>query len=138
MNDYNIGNCRNDMRPNAVVAKDGSGQYKTINDAIRNMPIQKGRYVIYVKAGVYNEIILVPKGKNDLFMYGDGSDRTIVTGDRSNTTGYKTSASATFGKLQECFSSYYKNKQNVPLVTIRSNNSTGDIYICLSHSVHSG
>jgi len=67
------------------VAKDGSGQYKTINDAVKAIPANHpGRYVIYVKAGVYNEIVSVPKGKNNVLMYGDGADKSIVTGDISN------------------------------------------------------
>ncbi|XP_078163823.1 pectinesterase-like [Carex rostrata] len=75
----------NSAKPNAVVAKDGSGQYKTINDAVKAIPKNhRGRYVIYVKAGVYNEIVMVPKGTNNVLMYGDGADKSIVTGDKSN------------------------------------------------------
>ncbi|KAF2319702.1 hypothetical protein GH714_018099 [Hevea brasiliensis] len=48
--------------PNAVVALDGSGQFKSINAAINSRPKgQNGRFVIYVKAGIYNEAVVVPK-----------------------------------------------------------------------------
>jgi pectinesterase len=92
-------------KPNAVVAKDGRGQYRTINDAIRNAPIRaarKGRYVIYVKAGLYVETILVPQNKSYLLIYGDGSQKTIVTGNKFQTPTRNTQQTATFGKLPAC------------------------------------
>ncbi|CAI0439232.1 unnamed protein product [Linum tenue] len=69
------------MTPNAVVAKDGSGQYKTISAALAAYPKNfQGRYVIYVKAGVYAEQAKVAKGMKNVYMYGDGPRKTIVTG----------------------------------------------------------
>jgi pectinesterase len=89
------------VKPDVVVAQDGSGQYRSINEAVRNMPskIKSGQYVIYVKAGVYHEIVNVTKDKNNLFIYGDGPLKTIVTAKNSNTTGFKTMQSATFSKF---------------------------------------
>ncbi|GKU96093.1 hypothetical protein SLEP1_g9370 [Rubroshorea leprosula] len=59
------------VTPNAVVAKDGSGQFKTIMDAVNAYPKNyQGRYVIYVKAGVYDETVLIPKSMVNVFMYG--------------------------------------------------------------------
>ncbi|XP_008804471.1 pectinesterase-like [Phoenix dactylifera] len=85
------------VKPNVVVAKDGSGNFKTINDALKAMPAKyTGRYIIYVKAGVYNEKILVDKQKTNLFIYGDGSKKTIVTGHASYKSGVKTDQTATF------------------------------------------
>lgn len=88
------------VKPNAVVAKDGSGQFKTIMDAVNAYPKNyQGRYVIYVKAGVYNETVLIPKNMVNVFMYEDGPKKTIVTGKRSFTGGYTTSNTTTFGEL---------------------------------------
>ncbi|XP_038875878.1 pectinesterase-like [Benincasa hispida] len=85
------------VKPNAVVAKDGSGQFKTIGAALAAYPkALKGRYVIYVKAGIYNEYVTVTKDMTNIFMYGDGPKRTIVTGRRSNRAGYTTQDTATF------------------------------------------
>ncbi|KAF4350515.1 hypothetical protein F8388_014976 [Cannabis sativa] len=80
------------LRPNVVVAKDGSGQYKTIAGALASYPKNhRGRYVIYVKAGIYDEYITVSKDQVNVFMYGDGPRKTIVTGRKSfrdgNTAG---------------------------------------------------
>lgn len=87
-------------RPNAVVAKDGSGNFKSIQAAINAIPKNsKGRYVIYVKAGIYEEIVLIPKDKTNIYMYGDGPKRTRVLGHKSNADGVTTQDTATFCKL---------------------------------------
>ncbi|KAK4487314.1 hypothetical protein RD792_006077 [Penstemon davidsonii] len=72
------------IQPNVVVAKDGSGQFKTINDAINAYPKNhQGRFIIYVKAGVYEEFIVIDKKMADIMIYGDGPGVTIVTGKRN-------------------------------------------------------
>lgn len=92
------------VRPNAVVAKDGSGQYKTIKAALAAYPKgHRGRYVIYVKAGVYDEYIEVTKDQVNVFMYGDGPRKTIVTGHKSNRGGTPTMQSATFAAVGSGF-----------------------------------
>lgn len=89
---------RSRVTPNVVVAKDGSGQFKTIKDAIASYPKgNKGRYIIYVKAGVYDEYITVPKEAVNILMYGDGPQKTIVTGSKNFANGVKTMQTATFG-----------------------------------------
>ncbi|TVU14183.1 hypothetical protein EJB05_37632 [Eragrostis curvula] len=88
---------RNRPQPNAVVAKDGSGQFKTVQDAVNAMPKgHQGRYVIYVKAGLYDEIVMIPKDKVNIFMYGDGPKRSRVTGRKSFADGITTMKTATF------------------------------------------
>ncbi|KAG1366458.1 pectinesterase [Cocos nucifera] len=85
------------VTPNVVVAKDGSGTFKTINDALNAMPATyPGRYIIYVKAGIYDEKVLIDKKKTNLFMYGDGSKKTIVTGNANYIAGVKTDQTASF------------------------------------------
>ena len=87
------------IRPNAVVAKDGSGQFKSIAAALAAYPKNlRGRYVIYVKAGIYNEYITVTKDQRNVFIYGDGPRKTIVTGDKSNSGGFSTFKTASFCK----------------------------------------
>jgi pectinesterase inhibitor-like protein len=94
------------QKPNAVVAADGSGNFKTITEAINAVPgSYDGRYVIYVKAGTYKEYVTVPKNMANVFMYGDGPTRTVVTGDKSNTGGFATIATRTFCKLPSYFPS---------------------------------
>ncbi|KAF8387738.1 hypothetical protein HHK36_026392 [Tetracentron sinense] len=92
------------VRPNAVVAKDGSGRFKTIAAALAAYPKNnRGRYVIYVKAGVYDEYITVTKDQVNVFMYGDGPRRTIVTGRKSNRDGVSTFKTASFSAVGSGF-----------------------------------
>lgn len=88
------------MKPNAVVAKDGSGQFKTISEAIAAYPPNfKGRYLIHVKAGVYDEQVTIDKNKLNIFIFGDGVGKTIVTGHKNyGIMKIQTSNTATFSK----------------------------------------
>ncbi|KAK9288458.1 hypothetical protein L1049_016915 [Liquidambar formosana] len=92
------------IEPNAIVAKDDTGHYKTIAAALAAYPKNhRGRYVIYVKAGVYNEHILVTKDQVNVFMYGDGPRKTMVTGRKSNRDGISTFQTATFSAVGNRF-----------------------------------
>lgn len=86
------------IRPNVVVAQDGSGQYRTINDALKAYPKgNNGRFVIYVKKGVYKETVNIDKTMANIYMYGDGPRATIITGNKGEaTTGDKISTSGSF------------------------------------------
>ncbi|CAM8929874.1 unnamed protein product [Rhodiola kirilowii] len=99
-----LASSNNNIKPNAVVAKDGSGQYKTIAAALAAYPKNnKGRYVIYVKAGIYDEYITVEKDQVNIFMYGDGPRKTMVTGSKSNTKGFSTFKTASFSAIGNGF-----------------------------------
>jgi len=92
------------VRPNAVVAKDGSGQFRTIAAALAAYPKNlQGRYVIYVKAGIYDEYITVEKNQVNVFMYGDGPRKTMVTGRKSNAGGFSTFKTASFSAIGDGF-----------------------------------
>ncbi|XVE53797.1 hypothetical protein DITRI_Ditri03aG0031000 [Diplodiscus trichospermus] len=83
--------------PNVTVAKDGSGKFKTISEALAAMPEKyDGRYVIFVKAGIYEETVVVTKKMVNLTIYGDGSQKTIVTGNKNYIDGVPTYRTATF------------------------------------------
>ncbi|KAL0739362.1 hypothetical protein Bca4012_015572 [Brassica carinata] len=85
------------LKPNAIVAKDGSGNFTTINAALKAMPAKyKGRYTIYIKHGVYDESVIVDKKKANVTMVGDGSQKTIVTGNKSHPKKVRTFLTATF------------------------------------------
>uniref|UniRef100_A0A453D9R1 Pectinesterase catalytic domain-containing protein n=2 Tax=Aegilops tauschii subsp. strangulata TaxID=200361 RepID=A0A453D9R1_AEGTS len=85
------------QKPNAVVAADGSGNFKTITEALNSVPKKStARFVIYVKAGEYKEYVTVSKDQANVFMYGDGPTKTRVIGDKSNKGGFATIATRTF------------------------------------------
>lgn len=89
---------------NLVVARDGSGNYRTIKDAINAAAAKisgmsgNGQFVIYVKAGVYSENLQIVNSLTNLVLVGDGIGRTIITGSRSVRNGFTTFSSATFSK----------------------------------------
>lgn len=91
---------KENLKPNVVVAKDGSGNFKAISQALAAMPEKhQGRYIIYVKEGVYEETVTVTKKMVNVTMYGDGSRKTIVTGSKNFVDGVRTFQTATFGVL---------------------------------------
>ncbi|KAI4355358.1 hypothetical protein L6164_004139 [Bauhinia variegata] len=80
-----------------VVAQDGSGKFKTIREALATVPKKsKTRHVIYVKEGVYSEKIDLDKNTWNVMIYGDGKDKTVVTGSLNFVDGTPTFATATF------------------------------------------
>ncbi|KAJ1400987.1 Pectinesterase, catalytic [Sesbania bispinosa] len=80
-----------------VVAKDGSGKYKTISAALKHVPNKSNkRTVIYVKKGIYYENVRVEKTKWNVVMIGDGMTATLVSGRRNFVDGTPTFSSATF------------------------------------------
>lgn len=90
--------------PNVVVAADGSGDYKTVSEAVAAAPDNsKTRYIIKIKAGVYRENVEVTKKKKFIMFLGDGRSNTIITGNRNVVDGRTTFNSATVGKSMFLF-----------------------------------
>ncbi|KAI3730671.1 hypothetical protein L1987_61843 [Smallanthus sonchifolius] len=84
---------------NIVVAQDGSGNFKTISEAIAAVPnLRSGnsRFVIHVKAGVYKENVDIKKTMHNIMVVGDGMGSTIVTSSKNAQDGSTTFRSATF------------------------------------------
>ncbi|CAN6167046.1 unnamed protein product [Urochloa humidicola] len=91
------GGFKNTLTPNVVVAKDGSGKFKTIGEALSAMPKNsKDRYVIQVKEGVYEEYVTVTRAMANVTLLGEGSKKSIVTGKKSFADGVTTFKTATF------------------------------------------
>ncbi|CAI8607806.1 unnamed protein product [Vicia faba] len=85
------------MTVDAVVAKDGSGQYTTIGEALQNVKKKSDvRFVVYVKKGIYVENIDLDKNTWNVMIYGDGMTETIVSGSRNFIDGTPTFETATF------------------------------------------
>ncbi|KAL5579675.1 hypothetical protein UlMin_012117 [Ulmus minor] len=87
----------NNLTVHVTVAKDGTGDFTTIGEAVDRVPKKKdARFVIHVKQGVYVENVLLDKGKWNVMIYGDGKDKTIVSGSLNFVDGTPTFATATF------------------------------------------
>lgn len=87
------------VKPDIVVAQDGSGQFKTINDALKKVPSMSNKTtVIYIKAGVYKEYVILEKNMTNVMFIGDGANKTRITGNRNFVDGYPTGTTATVSK----------------------------------------
>lgn len=68
--------------PSVVVAKDGSGDFKSVGEAIATIPSSNPTpYIIHIKEGTYKEKVLIKKGLDNVILVGDGRDKTILTWD---------------------------------------------------------
>ncbi|XP_057453476.1 putative pectinesterase/pectinesterase inhibitor 24 [Lotus japonicus] len=87
-----------------VVAKDGSGKYKTISAALKHVPEKSdNRTVIYVKKGIYYENVRVEKTKWNVMIIGDGMNATVVSASLNFVDGTPTFSSATFAVFGKNF-----------------------------------
>ncbi|XP_062096850.1 probable pectinesterase/pectinesterase inhibitor 51 [Humulus lupulus] len=90
----------------ATVCKDGGdGCYKTVQEAVNAAP-DNGvkRFVIHIKAGVYEETVRVPLEKKNVVFLGDGMGKTVITGSlNAAQPGISTYNTATVGVLGDGF-----------------------------------
>jgi pectinesterase len=76
---------------NAIVAADGGADYTTVQDAINALPQNTRadrRWVIFVRAGTYRELVYVQREKRFVTLVGEDPLRTTITFDlHANRTG---------------------------------------------------
>lgn len=88
-----------EIKPDIIVAQDGSGNYKTINEALYAIPKNsESTFVIYIKEGVYKEQVWLNRSMTNVMMIGDGPTKTTITGNLNFIDGTTTFKTATFGK----------------------------------------
>jgi PelA/Pel-15E family pectate lyase len=81
------------LKADLTVAADGSGDVKTVSEAIQEVPENnKTRFVIFIKKGVYNEQIRIPANKPYISFVGESADTTRLTFDINNKRAGTTSA----------------------------------------------
>ncbi|XP_077235468.1 plant invertase/pectin methylesterase inhibitor superfamily [Tasmannia lanceolata] len=124
---------------NLVVAQDGSGNFRTIKEAIDAASKQRkgsGRFIIYVKGGIYKENVVIGNNMMNLMLVGDGMRQTIVTGSKSVGGGSTTFDSATFAVVGGGFIAQgitFRNTagpQNHQAVALRSGSDFSIFYRC--------
>jgi pectinesterase len=77
--------CAAVSRAGAItVAADGSGDFKTVQEAIAAAPEKSAdRVVIHIKPGTYSGPFIVPRNKPNIALEGDDANTTILTWDRN-------------------------------------------------------
>lgn len=87
-------------KASVIVLKDGSGQFKTVQEAVAAAPDNgKSRFTIYLKTGVYEENVYIGQKKTNITIVGDGQELSILTGSIYAVSGkIKTFNTATIGK----------------------------------------
>ncbi|EER99903.1 pectinesterase [Sorghum bicolor] len=87
--------------PDLVVAKDGSGNFTTVGEAVAAAPNNsESRFVIYIKAGGYFENVEVGSEKTNLMFVGDGMWKTVIKASRNvvdNSTTFRSATLAVVG-----------------------------------------
>ncbi|KAL9163133.1 hypothetical protein ABFS82_06G021400 [Erythranthe guttata] len=90
------------INADVIVSKDGNGTCKTIAEAIKKVPdYGNRRFIIYVRAGKYEESVLkVGRKKTNIMFIGDGKGKTVISGGKSvqdNMTTFHTASFAATG-----------------------------------------
>jgi pectinesterase len=93
------------------VAKDGTGTFKTVQEAIDAVPdFRKNQTTIFIKNGVYKEKLILATSKTNVKFVGEDAMKTIITNDdfaqRKNRFGEEmgTTGSSTFFVFGDDFS----------------------------------
>ncbi|XP_056173975.1 pectinesterase 2-like [Syzygium oleosum] len=123
---------------NIVVAQDGTGNYKTISEAVTAASKQSctTRYVIYIKASTYEENVEVGRKLENIMFVGDGIGKTIITGSKSHDEGSTTFKSATIAVVGDGFIAKHitfcntAGAANHQAVALRSNSDLSIFYQC--------
>ncbi|KAI3932082.1 hypothetical protein MKW92_039632, partial [Papaver armeniacum] len=77
--------CSSQSPHNLTVATDGSGDYRTIGEAVEASPyLRRLPYVIHIRKGNYKENVLIPQNNKNLGFIGEGMLTTKIIGHRSN------------------------------------------------------
>ncbi|KAK4795389.1 hypothetical protein SAY86_013383 [Trapa natans] len=92
------------VKADLVVAKDGSGKYKTINEALEHLPEKENKtFVLYIKEGIYHEEVQFNKSHTHLMVVGDGPTKTRITFNKNFVDGTPTFKTATVAALGDYF-----------------------------------
>jgi len=80
--------AESDRKSDLIVAADGSGDVKTVTEALSRVPTNnRKRFVIFIKRGIYNEQITVAASKGNLSLLGENTEETKITSNVNSAAG---------------------------------------------------
>ena len=103
------GGVPTDLKADVTVSKDGSGTHNTVQEAVNAAPENGNgkKFVIRIKAGVYEETVRISLAKKNVVFLGDGIGKTVITGSANvGLLGMTTYATATVGKFFSAFACF--------------------------------
>src|SRR5689334_10776252 len=63
-----------------TVAQDGSGNFKTIQEAVNAVrDLSQQQVTIFIKKGMYREKLVIPSWKTNISLVGEDKDSTIIS-----------------------------------------------------------
>ncbi|MDH6252517.1 pectinesterase [Chryseobacterium sp. H1D6B] len=63
-----------------TVAKDGSGDFTSIQNAVNSVrDLGPAEALIFIKAGIYNEKVVIPSSKHKITLQGENKENTVLT-----------------------------------------------------------
>lgn len=69
-----------------VVAKDGSGDFMTVQEAVNAVPVnRKIRTILFIRKGVYKERVVIPETQTNISFIGESQTETKLTFDNFAT-----------------------------------------------------
>lgn len=78
-----------------VVAKDGTGMFTSVQAAVDSIPDgNTDRTIIYIRNGIYEEQVTVPKTKHAVSFIGESKEETVITYTGITGTGFNERATA--------------------------------------------
>ncbi|KAG1358874.1 pectinesterase [Cocos nucifera] len=129
-----------EYNPSSVVtvAADGTGNFTTVGEAIAFAPNNSAdRIIVLVRAGVYEENVEISADKSNIVLIGDGSNVTVIRGNRSVGDGWTTFRSATVAVSGDGFLARDITFQNTAgpakhqAVALRVNADLAAVYRCV-------
>jgi pectinesterase len=122
-------NAQQVYKPHLTVALDGSGDYKSIQEAIDAVRAYSPEHItIFIKNGVYKEKVTIPAWVTNLSIIGESKENTIITyGDYSGK--FIASDTVNNKKKFSTFSSYtfYVHGNDIALENLTIKNSAGRV-----------
>ncbi|GFQ06138.1 probable pectinesterase/pectinesterase inhibitor 51 [Phtheirospermum japonicum] len=100
------GSVPSGLKANVTVCKEENKcDFKSVQEAVKAGPDNADqRFVIWIKAGVYEETVRVPLEKKNVVFLGDGMGKTVITGSMNvGQQGMTTYNSATVGVIGDGF-----------------------------------
>jgi len=115
-----------------IVAKDGSGNFRTIKEAISAVPNNSfNTTLIFVKNGTYYEKVEIPSSKTNLTIVGENVNNTIISYNDYSGSGKIYQGVLTWANGKEIGTvtshSMYVGADNVSLMNLTIQNTAGNV-----------